>query len=248
VLVDIATHAYGSNQWVPYNFSFQPEASMSGGIWSSNMTKYVAQYGDFLGEASYALGGVPGHTAYGSQMQIGAAYVPNSALRLGAAYVDTRDSDNGSQFKAWTVGGSYTWRNTQLHVGYYENRQDPGFANYANGPFTAAVLTALKYANFSSRRMIAAGISQVLSPALRVGVNYWRTVQSGKTPQNDGNASQFEIIADYSLSKRTDVYIESNYSLYRGGLIGAQLQGINAASVAYKGTQLGVMAGMRHAF
>jgi predicted porin len=110
------------------------------------------------------------------------------------------------------------------------------------------VLAALKYTDFSARRMVTAGVTQELSPAFRVSFNYWRTFQTGKTPPQDGTASQFEILCDYSLSKRTDVYVESNYSLYRGGLIGAQLQGLNAASVAQKGTQLGAMVGMRHAF
>lgn len=254
VVVDVTTRTYGTNQWVPYsiafqpNFSFQPQANMVGGVWSSNMAKYSVHYGDFVGEASYAFGGVPGAPSYGSQVAAGIAYVPTSSVRLSAAYSDSRDSINGTQFKVWTAGGAYILGKTQFRLGYYVNLQDHGFSTYLNGPFTAPVLAALKYTDFSARRMVTAGITQELSPAFRVSFNYWRTFQTGKTLPQDGTASQFEILCDYSLSKRTDVYVESNYSLYRGGLIGAQLQGLNAASVAQKGTQLGAMVGMRHAF
>jgi predicted porin len=55
-------------------------------------------------------------------------------------------------------------------------------------------------------------------------------------------------VADYNLSKRTDVYLEADYSQYRGDLIGAQLQGVNGIGLAQKGTQLGAMAGLRHQF
>jgi len=53
---------------------------------------------------------------------------------------------------------------------------------------------------------------------------------------------------DYDLSKRTDVYVESDYGLYRKDLTGAQVQGVNSLGTAQKGTQLELMVGMRHRF
>jgi predicted porin len=76
----------------------------------------------------------------------------------------------------------------------------------------------------------------------------WRTIQTGKTQTANGNATQLQLLADYNLSKRTDTYLEADYSLYRGGMVGAQFQGINAPSSAYGTTQLGIMAGLRHTF
>lgn len=141
-----------------------------------------------------------------------------------------------------------TWQSIQFHVGYFEDRLDAGFQQYLNGPFTAAALTALKFKDFSSRRMISAGIVHSFAWPVRVSLNYWRTLQTGKTASLDGNASQFELVADYNVSKRTDVYVKGNYALYRGELIGTQIQGVNGLSTAAKGTQLGLMAGLRHQF
>ncbi|MFM0651803.1 porin [Paraburkholderia sediminicola] len=248
VLASLVERTYASNPWVPFNYSFQPEFTMLGGPWSSNMAKYSIKLADVIAQASYAFGNTPGHMSYGSQMGVSAAYLPAAPVTLGAGYLDSRDSTNGSHSKVWTAGASYTWQSTQFHAGYYENRLDPGFQSYLNGPFTAPALAALKFTDFSSRRMFSLGAVHSFSSAMRLSFNYWRTLQTGKTEQLDGSASQFELLADYNLSKRTDVYIEGNYGLYRGDLIGAQIQGVNGVGTAQKGTQIGLMAGMRHQF
>jgi predicted porin len=248
VLANIVDRTYASNPWVPFDFAFQPEITMLGGLWSSNMAKYTVKLADVVGEASYAFGNTAGNTSYGSQLAVGVAYLPAAPLTAGAGYMDSRDSTNGSHSKSWTAGASYTWQDTQFHAGYFQNRLDPGFQSYLNGPFTAQTLSALKYTDFSSRRMFSLGVVQSFNSALRVSLNYWRTLQAGKTAHLDGNASQFELLADYNLSRRTDVYLEGNYGLYRGDLIGAQIQGVNGVGTALKSTQLGLMAGIRHQF
>jgi predicted porin len=250
VLIEgITIGGYGSNPWIPYNFSFQPEVTMSGGIWTSNQVQYQARYNGLTFAAAYAFGGVAGHTANGSQVGVAAAYSPKEGpLNVGGAYEVSRDSVNGSTAKAWTFGGAYIWDGTRFAVGYIVNRNDRGFSNFANGPFSAPQLTALKYTDFSQRRMIMGGITQALGSAWHLAANVWRTLQDGKTAAQDGTAWQYQVVADYSLSRRTDVYVEGDYSLYRGDLIGAQLQGVNGVGLAQKSTQLGVMAGLRHLF
>jgi predicted porin len=129
------------------------------------------------------------------------------------------------------------------------NRQDAGFVgNFPNGPFSPPELSALKFNTFSARQMFYGGVTQLLGDATHLSANVWRTIQTGKTQTADGNATQFQLVADYNLSKRTDTYLEADYSLYRGGMVGAQFQGINALSSAYTTTQLGIMAGIRHSF
>jgi predicted porin len=187
--------------------------------------------------------------SYGSQYGVAAAYAPaKGPINFGGAFKETKDSLNGSDAKAWTVGGSYTWDKTRFALGYMVNQNDAGFSTFANGPFTAAGLAALKYSDFKRRRMILGGITQQVGPAWHFAANVWRTLQDGKKQPQDGSAWQFQLVADYDLSKRTDVYIETDYSLYKGDLIGAQLQGVNAPSLAQKSTQLGVMTGIRHKF
>ncbi|ALP63951.1 porin [Paraburkholderia caribensis] len=250
VLIEgITFGGYGSNPWIPYDFSFQPEVTMSGGIWTSNQVQYQARAHDVLLSVGYAFGGVAGHQSYGSQYGAALAYAPSGGpVSLGGAYEESRDSVNGSAAKAWTFGASYTWNQTRFALGYIVNQNDAGFSNFANGPFTAPVLAALKYTDFSRRRMIMGGITQQVGAAWHFAANVWRTLQDGKTPAQDGSAWQYQLVADYSLSKRTDVYVEGDYSLYRGDLIGAQLQGVNGVGLAQKGTQIGLMAGLRHLF
>lgn len=91
-------------------------------------------------------------------------------------------------------------------------------------------------------------MTQQVGTAWHFAANLWRTLQDGKTQSKDGSAWQYQLVADYNLSKSTDVYLETDYSQYRGDLIGAQLQGVNGVGLAQKGTQLGAMAGLRHQF
>ncbi|MEZ0602837.1 porin [Paraburkholderia sp. IW21] len=244
----ITAGGYGSNLWIPYDFSFQPEVTMTGGIWTSNQVQYQAKYNGFSFAAGYALGGNAGNS-YGSQIGAAAAYAPpGGPFTFGGAYEEAKDSVNGAAAKAWTFGGSYTWDKTRFSVGYIVNQNDAGFSNFANGPFTAPALAALKYTDFSRRRMIMGGITQQVGNAWHFAANVWRTLQDGKTSTQDGSAWQYQLVADYNLSKRTDVYLEGDYSLYRGDLIGAQLQGVNGVGLAQKGSQIGLMAGVRHQF
>ncbi|SAL51163.1 outer membrane protein (porin) [Caballeronia udeis] len=239
---------YSSNPWIPSDFNFQPEVTMTGGIWSSNQVQYHGRYKDFRVSTAYSFSGNAGRMAYGSQYGVAAAYAPaNGPFTLGGAYKETKDSINGSNGKAWTFGGSYTWDKTRFALGYLVNQNDKGYSTFANGPFTAQGLAALKYSDFKRRTMILGDVTQQVGFWHLAG-NVWRTLQAGKTQPQDGAAWQFQLVADYDLSKRTDVYLETDYSLYRAGLIGSQLQGVNAVSLAQKSTQLGVMAGIRHKF
>lgn len=249
-MADAVARTYISSGWFPTVYEFRPEVGMAQGMWTSNMAKYAAAWHDVTVELSYAFGGTAGDFGAGSQIGASIAYVPQGPLRLAAAYLDSRDAaDASAHFKAWTAGGAYTFGQTTVNAGWAMNRQDAGFTgNFPNGPFTTAQLTALKFNTFGSREMFFAGISQQFGVATRVSANVWRTLQSGKTQNGDGNATQFQLVADYALSKRTDTYIEGDYSLYRGGLVGAQLQGFNGLSAAAGTTQLGLMVGLRHKF
>ncbi|RDK00597.1 porin [Paraburkholderia lacunae] len=239
---------YGSNPWIPYDFSFQPEVTMTGGIWTSNQVQYQAHYNGLMFAAGYAFGGNAGNS-YGSQIGAAAAYAPKGGpFTVGGAYEESKDSVNGAASKAWSFGGSYTWDKTRFAAGYIVNQNEAAFSSFANGPFSASALAALKYTDFARRRMIMGGITQQVGNAWHFAANVWRTLQDGKKPSQDGSAWQYQLVADYNLSRRTDVYLEGDYSLYRGDLIGAQLQGVNGIGLAQKGTQVGLMAGLRHQF
>ncbi|WP_322015410.1 porin [Paraburkholderia sp. J12] len=245
----ITIGGYGSNPWIPYDFTFQPEVTLTGGIWTSNQAQYQIHVHDIMFSAGYAFGGDAGHFGYGSQVGFAAAWSPqNGPVKFGGAYEESRDSVDGAPARAWTFGGSYTWDKTRFALGYIEDSNAPGFSNFANGPFTAAGFVATKYTDFAKRRMILGGITQEVGYAWHFAANVWRTLQDGRTPAKDGSAWQYQLVADYGLSVRTSIYAEADYGQYRGDLIGAQLQGIQSIGTAQKGTQLGVSVGLRHAF
>ncbi|WP_321910020.1 MULTISPECIES: porin [unclassified Paraburkholderia] len=249
-LADAVLKTYVSAQWLPTVYQFRPEVAMAQGVWASNMAKYIARWQDITLELSYAFGGQAGAFGAGSQIGASVTYIPQWPLRLAAGYLDTRDAINSSaHFKAWTAGAAYTFAETTVNFGWAMNRQDAGFmGNFPNGPFTAAQLTALKFNTFSSREMFFGGVSQLVGDNTHLSANVWRTLQEGKKQSGDGNATQFQLLADYDLSRATSVYAEADYSLYRGGLVGAQLQGFVGVSAAATTTQLGMMVGLRHMF
>ncbi|GJH08134.1 porin [Caballeronia novacaledonica] len=249
-LSDAVISAFASNRWLPTFYRFRPEVTMAQGVWTSNMVKYAARWEYLRAEISYAFGGTAGQFGAGSQIGASVLYLPPAPLTFGAAYLDSRDAVNTSaHFKSWTAGGSYTFGSTTLSAGWAVNRQDQGFVgNFPNGPFTPPELSALKFNTFSSRQMFFGGVTQQIGFATHLSANVWRTIQTGKTQSADGNATQFQLLADYNWSKRTDTYLEVDYSQYRGGLVGAQLQGVNAISSSFGTTQLGVMAGLRYMF
>jgi predicted porin len=249
-LADAVLKTYVSAQWLPTVYQFRPEVGMAQGVWTSNMAKYIARWQDVTVELSYAFGGQAGAFGAGSQIGASIAYLPQWPLRLAAGYLDSRDAVNSSaHFKAWTAGAAYTFAETTVNFGWAMNRQDAGFVgNFPNGPFTPPQLTALKFNTFSSREMFFGGISQLVGNNTHFSGNVWRTLQDGKAQSGDGNATQFQLLATYDLSRATSLYAEADYSLYRGGLVGAQMQGFVGMSAAASTTQLGMMAGLRHMF
>jgi predicted porin len=249
-MADAVLSAYITNPWLPTFYQFRPEVMMAQGVWTSNMVKYAVRYQYVTTEVSYAFGNNAGAFGAGSQIGASIVYLPGIPLRLAAAYLDSRDAVNASaHLKSWTAGGSYSFGFTTVTAGWAVNREDDGFVgNFPNGPFTPPELSALKFNTFSARQMFYGGVSQLIGDKTHLSANVWRTIQSGKTQAANGNATQFQLLADYNLSKRTDTYLEVDYSLYSGGMIGAQFQGMNALSSAFGTTQLGIMAGIRHSF
>jgi predicted porin len=249
-MADAVLSAFITNPWLPTFYQFRPEVMMAQGVWTSNMVKYAVRYQYVTTEVSYAFGNSAGAFGAGSQIGASIVYLPGIPLRLAAAYLDSRDAVNASaHLKSWTAGGSYSFGFTTVTAGWAVNREDDGFVgNFPNGPFTPPELSALKFNTFSARQMFYGGVSQLIGDKTHLSANVWRTIQSGKTQAANGNATQFQLLADYNLSKRTDTYLEVDYSMYSGGMVGAQFQGMNALSSAFGTTQLGIMAGIRHSF
>ncbi|MCR6478360.1 porin [Variovorax sp. ZS18.2.2] len=262
VAMEATSLAYGSNLWADYFNAFKPEHTLLAASKTNNMVHWGAQLGDVVLLAQYAIGEGEGSSKRGSQYGVGAAYVPeNGPVKLAGALMRTKDDDSNAKFDIYTAGAQFRLgESTTLQAGYIENRRDNNFISFANGPFSAVDLAGLGIISpaqtvdpsipggFSKRRMILGGITYKATPLLTLAANVWFTRQRGYTSDFDGSASQYQLVAGYALSKRTMLYAEIDHSVYRGGLIGAQLVGINAQSPTIARTQTGTTVGIRHTF
>ena len=92
---------------------------------------------------------------------------------------------------------------------------------------------------------VEVGASYQFSPAFFLSGSY--DFLTGKDDANGTKPKyhQFNVIADYFLSKRTDTYVMAVYQHAAGAATQAQITGFNASSGR---NQLGIRAGLRHTF
>jgi predicted porin len=121
------------------------------------------------------------------------------------------------------------------------------------GAYTSGLLGASIFNNntfdINKRTMIMFGATYQLTPQLNVGANAWLSEQThyglalaplglSTTANAKSKADFFAVVLDYAFSKRTDAYLEFDYTKTRGSvafLNGAQKRG-------------GAMLGLRHRF
>jgi hypothetical protein len=72
-----------------------------------------------------------------------------------------------------------------------------------------ARLSALRFIQYSSREMVYGDVTQLPGTWTHLPANIRRMLQDGKAANASGNATQFQLVADYGLSSRTSVYFEA---------------------------------------
>lgn len=254
---------YGSNLWADYFNVFKPEHTLLAGSKTSNMIHYGAQVGDVVVLAQYAVGEGNGSAKRGSQFGTSVAYIPEKGpVKLSAGVLrGVDDIDSKAKFDVYTAGAQLKLgEKTSIQAGYIENRRSNNFVSFANGPYSAIDLAGLGIISpiqtvdpsapggFKKRQMILAGVTWQATQWLTLAANAWYTKQRGYTEDLDGSATQYQVVAGYLMSKRTMLYAEVDHSVYRGGLVGAQLVGQNAQSPTVNRTQTGFTVGVRHTF
>jgi predicted porin len=234
---------------------------------TNNAIKYLSPtIAGFQFEGMYALGGVAGETGSG-QTWSGALAYNNGPIGLAAGYWL---ADNGNAVlrpNVWasTSGGTFDGAPNNG----YQSARSIGVARVA-GQFVAGPFTlGLGYSNaqykadgastFVSTEKYNTGqgfVNYQATPALLAGVGYSYTKSSGDT---GATYHQVSVGADYSLSKRTDVYVTAAYQHASGDtrvvdpitgdtvVAGAQA---SVGSYGYNGTntQELVNVGLRHKF
>ncbi len=216
--------------------------------------------------AELSLGGVPGNISGSGGYSAGVSYV-NGPLSLAAAYLYFKNPTSGTASAGFfTSNGSGTQLTGVLNKGYATASSYQvaiGGATYAIGPTLIGVsYSNIQYGGISALggttakfNNVDVGVKLTLAPALYVGAAYDYTKGKNIAAQNGENIgnqhfNQFSLIADYALSKRTDVYIEGAYQKAAGtsSTGGAAVANIGNAGDSSNTSQTLLRIAMRHKF
>ncbi|WP_175776270.1 porin [Burkholderia anthina] len=232
----------------------------------SNAIKYASPvWGGFQFEGLYGLSGVAGKPGSGQTWSVAAAY-NNGPIGLAAGYFY---ANNPSTLTATGVRGGWTSTTSDaifdgpINSGY-TTAKSIGIAQvagqYALGPVTLglgysnAQYKADGFSTFGSTEKYNTGrafVTYQVTPPLLLGLGYSYTKASGNT---DAKYHQVSLGGDYSLSKRTDVYLVGAYQHASGtqlnddGTTSAAQASIGSYGYAGTKSQEMVALGLRHKF
>ncbi|KVH46273.1 porin [Burkholderia diffusa] len=240
--------------------------NMNNGFRVNNAIKYVTPtFSGLNAEIMYALGGVAGRTSQKSTIAAGLSYT-NGPAYLGAAYFYAKDP--AQQFPDGNfVTNSYTG-NSVLTAGMSNGMGAFGYigaptsmrvigvgGTYAIGPALLGVnYTNTRYADATG----AAGNTAVfnsyevwgqynVTPAATVAAGYTFTQGSIGVNQAKPKYYQLNLLADYKLSKRTDVYLMTTFQRAGGGALADIYDGFPAVESS-TASQIAQRIGIRHKF
>jgi predicted porin len=235
----------------------------------NNAIKYASPvFAGFQVEGMYALGGVAGHPGQGQTWSVAAAYnngpigVAAGFLRVQNGTTRTIAADGSGGWTSPTATGLDAGNNPI--VGAYASAKAINIAQiagqYAIGPVTFGVgyinaqYKADSLSAFATTEKFNTGRAFVnfqASPALLLGLGYEYTKASGDTTAKYHQAS---LGADYSLSKRTDVYLVGAYQhasgtqRFNASTTQTAEASIGSYGYAGKSSQELVALGLRHKF
>ncbi|PCE28545.1 porin [Burkholderia ubonensis] len=228
----------------------------------NNAVKY--QSADYNGLKFGALYGFSNSSNFGNNRaySVGASY-SFMGFNVAAAYMQLNNNVNGlsqavgdpgavtgdwtfaaSRQRTWGAGLNYTFGPATAGFVFTQTRLNNSVAISAGQSGVSGGITGLsgstRFNNYEINGRYA------LTPALSLAGSY--TYTDGRIVGQSPSWHQFNLQAAYALSKRTDVYLQSEYQKVNSdGLpIGAYINGVGTASST--GKQIAVTAGLRHRF
>ena len=276
-LVDYLAPTTANGSWGVYPFSHPLDNDNTGNSFRVNNTvKYASpDFSGFSFGGTYSFSNDTGF-ANNRQWSVGAQY-ENGGLLVAAAFLNADNpgaTPGGAIAGAGTVGADANFVSARLRIfgagiNYTAGPATVGFA-YTNsnisrpsenvgylfgaetiqpvsGPLAGGTVTSLKYQNFEVN-----GKYQV-TPSLFVGAQYVYTMESyeATTGSVKPKIHSVGLMADYNLSKRTDVYLLGAYQKVAGSATGSSLDQAyvpGAQDMSSSSKQLMVHAGIRHKF
>ncbi|WP_321794349.1 porin [Caballeronia sp. J97] len=224
----------------------------------ANAIKYQsANYAGFSMAALYGFSNQGGNFTNNRAYSLGAGYA-NGPFKLGVAYTQANGVNSATNQNGAVVGNQFVTLNDQgVSVPGRRLRTYGAGAGYSYDAMTFGLLwtqSRLDNTYVANNSMYVNNFEvngrYMLTPALSLGAAY--TYSQGKT-QVAGESGeifryhQIGVQADYSLSKRTDVYVESVAQLGSGGAT-AWIANNNGINPSTSSRQVLVSTGLRHRF
>ncbi|AMM18748.1 porin (plasmid) [Burkholderia sp. PAMC 28687] len=208
---------------------------------TNNTIKYASpSFSGLTFGAETSIGGVPGNASALGGYSLGAGYA-RGPLTLGAGYMYFKDPDGsvapntgGGPSTGFFNGNGTTSTFGSLNSAYQTATAYQVVATggtYALGSALIGVAWSnVQYGNLQSAKLVGkaahfndveVGVRYTVTPSLFVGgaYNYTKGADITRTDGvNVGNQhyNQFSLMADYSLSKRTDVYVQGAFQQASG--------------------------------
>jgi predicted porin len=192
-----------------------------------NMVEYTIGRGPVSLQLQYAFGGQPGQMATGSTAAAALVYQKNGMEAAGVAQ-ESKDA-NGRKAVVIGAGANYTIGRVTAYALYVNSTRGAGFttgessgdplygtslldnADTASGVNTQTAMRRDSYASVAARYAI--------SPAFSLMASFAIDNISGVNGPAGGKIRQAYLMADYVLSKRTDVYAEIDRNLLSGASV-----------------------------
>lgn len=223
------------------------------GLRENSSVKYDGKFAGVELDAMYAFGGVPGsigaNNMYGFTLSY--AYGPLSLL---AGYQQNSDIDN-NKYRVANLGAVYAIGPVKLYGGWLWGQDNTGLVDQFMGAtgslafngFTIPVVNPKGAPKTNTNRidngLYAGATWQVSSPLLLTAAYYYDHVKNGLnsdfTTLSTGVRYSAVLVAEYSLSKRTEVYGTVDF-----------MRGTGSALTDFPGrnNQTGVAVGLRNIF
>jgi predicted porin len=253
-----ATGSWGGTYFAhPFN---NDNLNTNGGFAVNNSVKYSsANYAGFTFGGTYGFSNQAGAFANNREYSVGAAY-QWQGLHLGAAYAQQNNPGVTNAAGTASNGGASDGSILGL-TGNFRQREFGAAGSYSFGPATVGLAwTQSRIDNVAgAQQSLRANNYEIngkynVTPALGLGVAYTFTDGKGYGVGADGGSDsvryhQIGLQADYSLSRRTDVYAQAVYQHAMGdGGVASIYSGDVTQLPSSSKNQTAATVGLRHRF
>ncbi|WP_322032978.1 porin [Paraburkholderia sp. J76] len=236
---------YLENAWLP--------VALGAGLYADNAVKYNGSFGGLNLEAMYSFGtdststgaggfsgNVPGHMGAGNMVGVTASYT-TGPISVMAGFQQNSDNSNNKQ-TIYNANLVYAFSKAKVYVGYLRSQDDTGFVDSLLAQQTYASGTNLKNTNRIDDGPFAGFTWQATAPLSFTGAFYYDHMRNATQVDGTlGSGNRYAIVglAEYALSKRTEVYGTVDFNRTSG-----------AADVELPGrsNQTGISIGLRNIF